>query len=107
MKVQQVISRALTDESFARELSAKALAAAHVAPSRENVRGAEWTDILSEFAESPEELARLTSNFDQNDAGDGNTWTTTSVTSTTATITTFPCLTTTTTCVTTTITAGM
>ena len=54
MKLVEVIERAITDKDFGQELKAKAEAA-----YKAGVDTDEWTDLMKEFAESPEELARL------------------------------------------------
>jgi len=104
MKLQEVIDRAVQDPIFAAELAGKAGRASRSGYSRESVRGEAWTDILNEFAETPDELARLVATAD--DARQSPWWITT-ITTTTLTTTTAVCTTTTTTSVTTITTATM
>ena len=98
MKLQEVIDRAIQDPIYATELTAKVQRAARSGVTRESIRGEAWADALGEFAETPDELARIVGTDGDVEA---STWTTTTVTTTTCTTTTAPCLTTTTTSVTT------
>lgn len=54
MKLVEVIERAITDREFGNQLKAKAEAAYDAGVDTD-----EWTELMSEFAESPEELTRL------------------------------------------------
>jgi hypothetical protein len=95
--IQDVIDRALQDPIYAAELAAKAGKASR-ASGEEDLRGDAWTALLQEFADSPEDLARMTGALDQEFATTGTT--TTTITTTTS----LPCSITTTTTTTTTLT---
>jgi hypothetical protein len=103
MKLQDVIDRAVKDPIFAAELAGKVGRAARSGTTRESIRGEAWTDALNEFAETPEELARLVATADD----ETSPWWTTTITTTTLTTTTMFCTTTTTTSVTTTLTGTL
>ncbi len=96
MKIEEVVGRATTDESFARELSQRARSAQSA-----GVHSEEWREYMTLFAESSEELALLTP-----DASEalGIKWTTITTVTTLTTTTTAACATTTTTGTTTTTT---
>jgi len=106
MSIQAVIDRALKDEKFAEELRDQALAAVQA-----NAKGPEWEKFASNFAESPEDLARFNipsrrtrepvASDEVSVEQEGTTTATTSITTTTTTITTLACTTTTTTSTTT------
>ena len=81
MNIQEVIDRAQSDQKFAEDLHAKAIAASRVGPS-----SSEFETLLGEFAASPEELANLVNQQNENEG----TTTTTTIT-TTGTITTLAC----------------
>jgi hypothetical protein len=85
MKILDVVHRATTDPEFALELAGRASEAARKSRERGNAEAEDWEGVLSEFAESPEELSRLMSNKHLTE--DGTTWTLT----TTATLTTSIC----------------
>lgn len=108
MDIQGVVDRALDDPIFAAELAAKAGKASRAMSTREaasapGLHGDEWEDLLAEFAESPQELARMLSTVSQQEAG-VTTATTGTTTTTITTTTSLPCGITTTTTTTTTTT---
>jgi hypothetical protein len=98
MKVSEVVDRAVRDPVFASALFLKADAASReLGPgARGQVGGEAYTELLREFAESPAELARLTSPSAIVDEGVTTTTTITTLTTTT-TVTTLACTVTTTT----------
>lgn len=113
MNIQSVINRALKDEKFAAQLRDQAMAAA-----QDSGEGQEWETFAANFAESPEELARLgkvtrrlprasaaeRELLIENDLEWAPTGTTTTTTTTITTTTTPACTITTTTTTTTTLT---
>lgn len=114
MKIQPVIDRALKDPVFAAELAAKAGRASRDSATRsaaDGLAGDAWEDLLRHFADSPEELARLTAPVAESDARGITTTFTTTTTTTITTTTSLPCGITTTTTTTTgttgTTTAGV
>jgi hypothetical protein len=105
MKIQPIIDRALQDPVFAAELaSAAGKVSQQAAPEAESVAdGTAWRELMSYFADSPAELARLAPARE----GGGEEWAPTTTTTTTITTTTsLPCGTTTTTATTTTLTTA-
>jgi hypothetical protein len=105
MKLQEVIDRALGDPVFAAELAAKAGKAARSSRGIPTDFTADaWHELLEEFADSPEELARLVNVGIDNEKAGPTTGTTTTTTTTITTTTTPFCATTTTTTTTTTLT---
>lgn len=100
MKLHAVIQRALTDEKFALELREKASKA-----DEGGVDSSEWASMLMLFAETPEELSRMTARSGSKPDRTTVTTTTTFGTLTmTFTFTTLACGVTTTTTLTTTTT---
>ena len=59
MKVQEIVDRATKDPQFAEELAAKAMAAAQQMRGGTEPNGEPWHQLISVFAEGPEELDRL------------------------------------------------
>jgi len=54
MRLLEVIERAVTDKHFAAQLKKKAEAAYEAGPDTDD-----WEELMKEFAETPEELARM------------------------------------------------
>jgi hypothetical protein len=81
MKVDEVVDRAIKDPKFAAGLAEKVSRLTKTGEIRGSHNDNVWPEILKEFAETPEELARLSQ---VNDPVAGSTWWTTTV----ATITT-------------------
>jgi hypothetical protein len=106
MDIQTVIDRALGDPIFAAELAAKAGKASKARSTQRygGLHGDEWEDLLSEFADSPQELARMLSSATEFDDQAITTATTGTTTTTITTTTSLPCGITTTTTTTTTTT---
>jgi hypothetical protein len=96
MKIVEVINRATKDPKYAADLAAKASQVKTTSGILDPQNRDAWKELLKEFADGPEDLARLAVGIDNPKAG-----TTTTIT-TTGTITTAPCLFTTTTTTTTT-----
>ena len=76
MKVQEVVDRVLKDPKFAADLTKKVSQLSSTGDLRGAHNNDVWRDILSQFAENPEELARLSS---VNNPIAGSSWWTTSV----------------------------
>jgi hypothetical protein len=107
VRINEVIDRALKDPVYASELAAKAGRVSRAAGgvTSDSPRGDEWRVLLAEFADGPEELARLIPTDDPKTMKEGITTATTGTTTTTiTTTTTLPCAITTTTTTTTTTT---
>ncbi|MPZ96113.1 MAG: hypothetical protein GEU96_14680 [Propionibacteriales bacterium] len=105
MKIQPVIDRALQDPVFAAELaSAAGKVSQQASPDAESVAdGTPWRELMTYFADGPEELAKLAPTRE----GGGEEWAPTTTTTTTITTTTsLPCGITTTTTTTTTLTTA-
>jgi hypothetical protein len=95
LRINEVVSRAIQDEPYAVDPRERALAAARGGMGSEPMRA-----LLSQFARSPEELARMTPQFDVEGVSmKAQPWTTiaTTTTLTTTTTTSTPACTTTTT----------
>jgi hypothetical protein len=102
--VQKVIDRALADPVYAAELAAKAGRASQTAGTTATLDSNPWSDLIAEFADSPEELAHLMPTFDDKTKAPEVGATTTTTTTTITTTTSLPCGITTTTTTTTTLT---
>jgi hypothetical protein len=89
MRGPEIADRALADPQWGAELAKKAAAAARAGSGRENLRGPEWTALLSELAESPEDLGRMVSELELA-AFPTTTTTTTTVTGTSLTVLAVP-----------------
>ena len=83
MKVQEVVDRVLRDPKFAAELTKKVSRLSSTGDLRGPHNDALWREILAEFADGPEELARLAS---VNDPIAGSSWWSVTVT----TVSTWP-----------------
>ena len=101
MKVQEVVDRVLKDPVYAKQMIQKVsrlTAAGELSKSTSESPDANWQDVMAEFAENPDELAKFS------DVGGGavegsTTWTATSttITSSLATVAAPACVTTVTT----------
>jgi hypothetical protein len=89
MDIAKVIDRAISDPEFAAELYVKASRASKAGPE-EGVTTPAMMELIALFAESPTELARLTSGSESQEEGTTTTTTTTTITTTT-TVTSLPC----------------
>jgi hypothetical protein len=85
MKVSEVVEKVLSDPAFAEDLAAKVSQITASGTVRNAANDDSWREVLSHFADDPDELGRLLD--DVNSPVIGTAWTTTvtSVATTTAT----------------------